>query len=430
MSTWVQMGNKTSITAAPEAALQQPVPSRLRVLVVDEEVPFPPNTGKRIRTWNLLKRLAARHDITLLCYGTERAREFDPVREAGITLRVVEPLPELTGPSLYVRLLGNVFSGYPYSVEKHYTRRFQKAVDELLARGGFDLLHCEWTPYARYSAARMSVASILATHNIESQIWERRAEHSSNALARLFFKMQARKMAAFERRQFPEMSAVAVVSPEDARQSAAWSGRECALVENGVDLEQFQPAGPGEPSELLFLGSLDWFPNRDAVEYFIEDILPIIRSAHPEVTLRVVGRRPPVEFIRKFKGVQGVEVLGEVDDVRPHLERAGIVVVPLRIGGGSRIKILESLSMGKAVISTRVGAEGLAVEHGRDICLADTPQEFSQCLRQLSAEEERVRLGKNGRALVEQRYSWDDCATALETAWYRAYEFHRGGVHA
>lgn len=428
MSTWVQMGNKTSITAAPEPAFQ-PVPSRLRVLVVDEEAPFPPNTGKRIRTWNLLKRVASRHDITLLCYGGEQGRELDPIRQAGITLRLVQPLPELTGPELYVRLLGNVFSPYPYSVKKHYTPRFQKAVDELLSTDGFDLLHCEWTPYVRYSTARMKVASVLATHNIESQIWERRAEHASSALARIFFKMQARKMAAFERRHFPRMSAVTAVSPEDARQSTAWSGRECALVENGVDLDQFQPAGSGQPSELLFLGSLDWFPNRDAVQYMIEEILPVIRSAQPDVILRIVGRRPPADFIRKFEEVEGVRILGEVEDVRPHLERAGIVVVPLRIGGGSRIKILESLAMGKAVISTRVGAEGLAVEHGRDICLADTPKEFAQCVQQLSSDGERVRLGRNGRTLVEQRYSWDDCANALETAWYRAYKFHRGEAH-
>ena len=424
------MPNETSTAAgsepAPELTATRP---RLRVLAIDEEVPYPADTGKRIRTWNLLKRLAARHDITLLCYGRERGREFDVVRQCGIKLRLVDPLLELSGLALSWRLLLNLISPYPYSVQKHYTKRFQNKVDELLSSSEFDLLHCEWTPYARYRTERFQIASVLATHNIESQIWERRAENAGGVLARIFFRMQARKMAAFERNNLPRMSVVTAVSPEDARQTADWAQRSGTLVENGVDLEQFRPAGSGESCELLFLGSLDWFPNRDAVEYMVQEILPLIQSATPIATLRVVGRRPPKDFVRRIAAVPGVEVLGEVDDVRPCLERAGVIVVPLRIGGGSRIKILEALAMGKAVVSTRVGAEGLAVQDGHNILLADNPQDFAARVQQLmGSEEARSRLGKNGRDLVEQRYSWDDCAAALEAAWHRAYDLHSGGT--
>jgi glycosyltransferase involved in cell wall biosynthesis len=423
------MPNETSTAAGSEPAPQlTSTGPRLRVLAIDEEVPFPANTGKRIRTWNLLKRLAARHDITLLCYGRERGREFDVVRQCGIQLRLVDPLPELSGLPLYWRLLLNLISSYPYSVEKHYTQRFQSKVDELLGSGEFDLLHCEWTPYARYRTGQVQVPSILATHNIESQIWERRADNAGGALARLFFRMQARKMAAFERKNLPCLSVVTAVSPEDAHQTADWTQRNCALVENGVDLDQFRPSSAGCFSELLFLGSLDWFPNRDAVEYMVQEILPLIRTATPIATLRVVGRRPPKDFVRRIAEVPGVEVLGEVDDVRPYLERAGVIVVPLRIGGGSRIKILEALATSKAVVSTSVGAEGLAVQDGHNILLADNPQDFAARVQQLmGSEEDRSRLGKNGRDLVEQRYSWDDCAAALEAAWYRAHDLHSGG---
>ena len=423
------MPNETSTAAGSEPLPQLPsMRPRLRVLAIDEEVPFPPNTGKRIRTWNLLKRLAIRHDITLLCYGRERGHEFDVVRQCGIGLRLVDPLPELGGLPLYGRLLLNLISPYPYSVEKHYTQRFQKEVDALLASGEFDLLHCEWTPYARYRNGGSHVASVLATHNIESQIWKRRADNEGSVVARTFFRMQARKMETFESNNLPRMSLVTAVSPEDAHRTAGWTQRDCMLVENGVDLEQFRPAGTGESSELLFLGSLDWFPNRDAVEYMVQQIFPLIRTAIPNARLRVVGRRPPKDFVRRIAAVRGVEVLGEVDDVRPHIKRAGAIVVPLRVGGGSRIKILEALAMAKAVVSTRVGAEGLAVKDGQSILLADDPQGFAARVQQLMAsEEERSRLGKNGRDLVEQRYSWDDCAAALELAWYRAHDLHNGG---
>src|SRR5215469_16271509 len=164
-----------------------PVPRRLRVLVIDEEMPFPLDAGKRIRTWNLLRRLAERHSVTLLCYG----REDDPAKvaleSAKIKVSLVDPLPSKNGMALYAKLAANLFSYYPYSVVKHYSSAFQNPYATLLRESDWDLIHCEWTPYARFVSPKSSVPVLIATHNIEAQIWERRAKHASNPLAKSFF---------------------------------------------------------------------------------------------------------------------------------------------------------------------------------------------------------------------------------------------------
>jgi glycosyltransferase involved in cell wall biosynthesis len=425
------MQKGSSIVESQQVTREQSwVSRRLRVLVIDEEVPYPPNTGKRIRTWNLLKRLAKRHNITLLAYGVEQADEYGAVRNAGIGLTLVPPLAEFSGLRLYSRLFVNLLSPYPYSVVKHYTQRFRSQLTNLLATNTYDVLHCEWTPYARFVPRNSEVPSVLATHNIESQIWERRSQQATSAPAKVFFQLQASRMANFERTKIPQMSVVTAVSPEDFQQAKEWGAGDCLLVENGVDLSVFQPCGAGDPKSLLFMGSLDWFPNRDAIEYMVSEILPLLGAKDPEFALTIIGRRPPRELVERFSGTPGVNLVGEVADVRPYLERAGMLVVPLRIGGGSRIKILEALAAGKTVVSTRVGAEGLAVTDGANIRLADTPAEFSDAISSLQSSDERLRLGTNGRALVESRYSWDRSADVLEQAWDRAVRIHAKGVCA
>jgi glycosyltransferase involved in cell wall biosynthesis len=229
-------------------------------------------------------------------------------------------------------------------------------------------------------------------------------------------------MKSFEREVFQRADAVAAVTPLDAEQARRWGAKTVAIVENGVDLEYFRPdEKPPAAFEILCLGSLDWYPNLDAVEYLIDEIMPLIAARMPEVKLRIVGRRPPLELQSKAPRHAWVELVGEVPDVRPYLAQAAVVVVPLRIGGGSRIKILEALAMKKAVVTTTVGAEGLEVSDGVHLRKADTPLAFAQrVVELLVSTEERLRLGTNGRNLVVERYSWDRAAQALDSAWQQA----------
>jgi glycosyltransferase involved in cell wall biosynthesis len=392
----------------------------LKILVLDEEIPFPPDSGKRIRTWSLLKRLAKNHTIHLLCYGRPEDASCVAIRSEGVVLHLVEAPRTLTGFGLYIRLLANLFSRYPYSVVKHYSPQFQRALNDLLRREHWDLVQCEWTPYARF-LSKVEVQTLIASHNVESQIWRRRAENSEGFIKRVFFHLQEWKMAWFERRCLRQAGAVTAVSEADAKMMKTWGVERVAVVPNGVDPEFYNSATGGEnENEILSIASLDWFPNADSVDYFTQQILPLIHARRPDAVFRVVGRRPPEWLKEKLSALPGVDFVGEVDDVRPHLERAAVVVVPLRIGGGSRLKILEALAARKAVVSTSVGAEGLELESGQHLLIADSPQEFAERLTKLlESPLERRELGEKGRKLITQRFGWDGIARGLETVWLK-----------
>jgi polysaccharide biosynthesis protein PslH len=394
----------------------------LRVLVIDEWLPYPADMGKRVRTWNLLRRLAARHQITLLCYGDQYGEAARTVRSAGIRLETVEALPDHSGWRLYLALLANLFSPYPYSVSKHYTHRFEERLRLLLQTETFDVVHCEWTPYARFLRAARGRPHLIMAHNIECQIWFRRARQDRSMAGRAFFGLQARKMRWFERRALSSADWVATVTALDAEQARRWGVRQVAVVENGVDLDRFTSSEDStDSSELLFIGSLDSYSNLDALGYLLDEILPLIRARLPGARLQIVGSRPPAWLQKRVAPYPAVELVGEVRDVRPFLARAAAVVVPLRIGGGSRVRILEAFAMRKAVVSTSIGAEGLAAEDGVHLLLADTPSLFaSRTVELLRSPEQRRRLGENGRHLALSRHSWDQIAQALESAWLQA----------
>jgi glycosyltransferase involved in cell wall biosynthesis len=392
---------------------------RLKVLVLDEEIPFPLNSGKRIRTWNLLRNLCRRHSITFLCYGVPENSGLREMEALGMRVVLVPPLPPSNSSRFYAGALANLVSLWPYSVSRHHTQNFAGAIRKLIAKESFDLVHCEWTPYASYIRAVGNLPMLIMAHNIEATVWRRRAQHASNFPERMFMASQAWKMARFERRSFTRAGHVAVVTEEEAQTARTWGARAVYLVSNGVDTEYLQPTDEEpETDSLLFLGSLDWQPNRDALQYLLRDILPKIQAANPRAKLRVVGRQPATKLREQVVGLSGVEWVGEVPDIRPHFARAAAVLVPLRIGGGSRIKILESMSMGKAVVATRIGAEGLDVIPGVHCLIADSPADFSQSVVELLENPERAEaLGRNGRELVLRQYDWSRVAKILEQAW-------------
>jgi polysaccharide biosynthesis protein PslH len=398
------------------------------VLVFDEEVPFPPNSGKRIRTWNLLRRMASRHSVSFLCYGDASDKAAEAVEKAGIRLHLVPPKRRLEGWQLYGCLFFNLFSIYPFSVSKHYSFRFERKLRELLEATSWDLIHCEWSPYARFLPSDCPIPVLISTHNVESQILARRASHSRNPIAKLFFTVQEIKMRWCERRFLDRASVTTAVSIGDASSIRSWGVRTVRVVPNGIEVESYLPAPEVEvENEILILASLDWHANVDALEYFIQDVFPLVRERRPGALLRVVGRNPSESLRKSLSGTPGVDWIGEVEDVRIYLDRASVVVVPLRIGGGSRIKILEALAAGKAVVSTTVGAEGLEVVPGVHLRIADSPSEFALGIDELlQSKESRRKLGDAGRRLVEERYGWDQISRDLESVWYEISE--RSGI--
>ncbi len=402
----------------------------LRVALVDEELPYPMNSGKRIRTLNLLMRLARRHEITYICHRNadpDEARQAESfLRDHGIQTLVVERrVPRKSGMGFYTRLAANLLSPLPYSVATHSSAALANAVQEHAANHQVDLWHCEWTPYAQVLRVVKNARRLVVAHNVESQIWQRYYETESNWLKRWYIHGQWRKFERFERWALKSADRAVAVSPEDAARMRGDFGAESVeVVENGVDTRYFHPTGEERrPGQLVFLGSLDWRPNLDAVRQLLDRVFPEVRRFEPTAQLSLVGRNPPDWLVRESLLRPGVHLHANPPDVRPFLNQSALMVVPLRIGGGSRLKILEALACGLPVVSTRVGAEGLCLEPGRHLDVVEGVDTLAgaivQCLRDASAAQARA---EEGRRVVCQRYDWQVLADKLEQAWLACAE--------
>lgn len=398
---------------------------RLKVVVVDEELPFPATSGKRIRTLNLVTRLARRHDITYLAHRNrdigEAQRAAAHLREYGIeTITVERTIPSQSGLAFYARLAANLLSPLPYSVATHNSRQLNEAVRQYAAGNHVDLWQCEWTPYAAALSGVGAPAWLVMAHNVESLIWRRYYETETNAAKRWYIKGQWDKFERFERAMFAQATRTVAVSEADAELARhEYAARAVAVVDNGVDTEFFCPAEePPRGHRILFLGSLDWRPNLDAVKILIEDVFLLVRASQGDAELDIVGRNPPTWLRKLAGGHAGVRLHADVADVRPYLHAASVMAVPLRIGGGSRLKILEALSCRLPVVSTRVGCEGLDLEDGEHLAIADQPRPFADALvRMMRERDTALAMAERGRNIVLSRYDWDILADRLDAVW-------------
>jgi glycosyltransferase involved in cell wall biosynthesis len=394
-----------------------------RVLVVDEELPWPANTGKRLRTLNLLASLSKSFRIDLLVHSNGATPEARAALEArGVTVHVAPSrIPGRSGAGFPLRLAASLVRGLPYSVYSHHQPAYAAALEDLLRRTPYDLLHFEWTPYAVY-ATPAGLPTCVAAHNVEWEIWSRTAATERRLLHRQLFEAQTRLMRRFEAGVFARIGHATAVSTADAARISEMGCRHVTVVPNGVDATLFQPQASASqaPRSLVFSGSMDWRANQDAIHWFIEAVHPLL-MAQGDYELQVVGRAPPPWLQDRARVPRQVVVTGAVDQVQPFIAAAAVYVVPLRVGGGSRLKILEALAMGKAVVSTTVGAEGLDVGPGVDIMIADGAAEFAATIEALWADgPTRQRLGEAGRALIERQYRWEQIAPLQATAWHQA----------
>lgn len=396
----------------------------LRVVVVDEELPYPATSGKRIRTLNLILRLAWRHHLTYVCHRNadpDEARAAEAYfRSQGITTVVVNrAVPPKSGPRFYARLAANLLSPLPYSVASHTSAALRQALRDHAARHPVDLWHCEWTPYAEALRAVPGGRRLVMAHNVESLIWQRYAEAEPNPLKRWYIRKQWRKFESFERRAFAEADRTVAVSGDDAALVRRFGGRAVDVVDNGVDTGYFQPAGEArEAGRILFLGSLDWRPNLDAAALLLDQVFPEVRRREPAARLALVGRNPPVWLRQRAAQEAGVELHADVPDVRPHLHQSGVLAVPLRIGGGSRLKILEALACGLPVVATRVGAEGLCLVPDKHLVVVPGPADMAAALVRCIREPGWAQaLAGQGRRVVLDYYDWDALADKLERVW-------------
>jgi glycosyltransferase involved in cell wall biosynthesis len=407
----------TLLTPPPAATARR----KLNVAIVDEELPYPLTSGKRIRTMGLVQRLARRHRLTYVCHRNadedEAYRAVEYFNALGIcTLVVDRPVPPKSGAGFYGRLAANLLSPLPYSVTSHTSRALTGALRDLARSEPIDLWHCEWTPYA-HALRAVAGRRVVMAHNVESIIWQRYHETETNPLKRWYIARQWKKFVRFERDVLRGADLTVAVSDLDADRFRDDLGvPRVDVVDNGVDTDYFRPTGgPREPATLLFLGSLEWRPNLDGVAQLLDRVFPEVRSHLPDAKLLLVGRNPP-DWLRRVTH-PGVEVHADVPDVRPFLARSTMLVVPLRIGGGSRLKILEALASGTPVVSTRVGAEGLHLDENHLTLTEDVGGLAGAVLDTVRDPRSAASRTDAGRRVVLERYDWEALADRLERLW-------------
>ncbi|MFQ6041174.1 MAG: glycosyltransferase family 4 protein [Candidatus Poribacteria bacterium] len=383
----------------------------MNILFISATVPYPATDGGRIRVLNLLKRVAKSNNVTFLALETlpTDRKGIEYLRNLGVETHLSEC--GIRNSEFGMRIIACAISRKrPLTVAKYYVTAMESAIKQLIQSQMFDVIHFEMLHTGQYLQALpdLRAPTLLSLQNIDSAIWRRLARQTGNPLKKLIFWMQYRSFRRYEQLMAKKFSACACVSEEDKNLLAdLCPGISIEVIPNGVDVESYQPDHSlTEASTIVYTGSMDWLPNEDAALYFHERIFPLIEAQIPDVKFYIVGQNP-TERVKQLSQRDKVIVTGMVDDVKPYIAKASVYVVPLRIGGGTRLKILEALAMEKAVVSTTIGCEGLQLTPGRDIFIADEPEKFARLVIQLTKDEKfRRRLGKSGRRQVEEKYDW------------------------
>ena len=396
----------------------------MKILWLNSGLLLPLDKGGKLRTWHLMRNLAQRHDITYLSFAEPGQRHEDRVgmREVCNALETVPRSDPAKGTlAFYADAAKHVVHSLPYAVGKYRSAEYAAHVQRFLGSGRFELVVADFLPPVANLPEALPVPSVLFTHNVEAEIWRRHAENAANRFSRALMTQQWNRMLRFEREALSRFDLVLAVSEADSQTFARlYPGalrRPVHVVQTGVDTSYFAPMpGTERRAHLVFTGSMDWLPNEDGMLYFVREILPRIRQVEPDVTVSIIGRAP-TPAVKRLAEDKGIRVTGRVEDVRPHVAEGDVYVVPLRIGGGTRLKIFEAMAMAKAVVSTTVGAEGLPVTSGRNIVIADEPARFAQAVVHLIRDEEaRRRIEAAARQLVVEKYDWAAVAQDFEDA--------------
>ncbi|MBZ5561100.1 MAG: glycosyltransferase [Acidobacteriia bacterium] len=412
----------------------------MRVLWFSHFVPYPPTGGVFQRSFNLLREVSKRRAVQLVAFNSLGASKA-VVDESSAALKKycerVEvwemPITWRRGVRWWVGLAASPFSSVPYNCRCYWSKDLDGRWREVLRGCRESVLHFDSLDLALYFYAAADLPKVLNHHNCESALLRRRGQNDRNPLKKAYLLNQARKLAALEREICPRFEVNVVCSEVDAQALRNHgAGIRTHLVENGVDTEYFRPIeGTEEPDTMIFSGMLNWEPNVEGIRYFVQEIWPLIRRDRPRVRLYLAGRDPLPSISHLQAQDRGIVVVPNPDDMRPWSGRAMVFICPILSGGGTRLKILDAMAMGKPIVSTSIGCEGLRVKNGEHLLVADDPENFAAAVCRLLEETPlRQRLARSGRALVESEYNWEAIGRCLDQAYQSALSTGRVGVLA
>ncbi len=419
----------------------------MNVLLLTQVLPYPPDSGPKVKTYNVLKYLAQHHEVTLVSFVRgDQTKDIDHLRKYCKAIHVVPMQRGAVNDGLAMArsLIGN----QPWMMVRDDRGAMRDLIDKLARETKFDVAHADQLNMGQYAARVPGAKKVMDAHNALWLLYKRLAETMPDGPRRLLLERDWKLLKTYEGRMCNDCDAVLAVSEEDKRalleamqpslpsplkrESGTSSpsrgrvgrvssgSRKITVIPIAVDGDETQPVQrQADANHILHIGTMFWPPNIDGVKWFISDVLPMIRAKRPGIVFDVVGARPPQELLDMSKANPTIHVTGYVDDPQPFLQQAGVMVVPLRAGGGMRVKILNAMAQALPIVTTTLGCEGIAVENGKHVLIADSPTDFANAvLRVLDDRALADALGQNGRALVDLVYDYRAACRPLE-ALYR-----------
>lgn len=401
----------------------------MKILWLSHLVPYPPKGGVLQRSYNLIRETSKYHSVSLLAFiQPDLIESRFPSLETGLK-EAHEHLGEFCDQVTFIDIpcesshfgkhllaLKSLLTKNPYTINWLISDSMRSAITQANKKTKFDIIHFDTISLAPYVCQFTNIPKVLNHHNIESHMVIRRAQQEKSLLKHIYFYLEGKKLLNYEKKTCPLFDCHLTCSTVDStRLSSISPSLLITEIPNGVDINYFQPQPVNtKEGHLIFAGSLSWYPNRDAMLYFANEIWPLLNKTSPEVTMNVVGSSPPAELLELAANDGNFIVHGYVDDVRQYISSAAVYICPIRDGGGTKLKILDAFSMGMATVAHPISCEGIDVEDGVNIFLASTPMEFASKINQLLADPELRRdMGLQARALVEKNYNFSQIGTKL-----------------
>jgi glycosyltransferase involved in cell wall biosynthesis len=397
----------------------------MKILWLSHFIPYPPKGGVLQRGYNLIKELSKYHEIHLAAFNQESL--LGPLCSGNIDAGIKEAKIELEKycssikifniPSesklfgKYLLAIKSLFSNKPYTINWLKSGEMEKYIRIKLEEDDFDIVHFDTISLDIFKHLTGNLPSVLDHHNIESHMMKRRSKIENNILKKFYFWQEGVKLEVYEKKHCVNYSANITCSKYDLdRLKEILPNITGHVVNNGVDTTFFKPSGIQlNQNELIFVGTMNWYPNVQAVRFIAYNILPLLEKNNINVKVTIIGVNPPKDLIAFSNSNNNFDVLGYVDDVRPFIERSTLYLCPIMDGGGTKLKILDALSMGKAIIAHPIACEGIDVENNFNIILAETASDFTKCINNLLHNRDLInRLGYQARETAIKKYSYEN----------------------
>ena len=392
----------------------------MKVLLLTQVLPYPPDGGPKIKTWNLIKFLAVNHEITLISFV--RGEKPEEINELKKYCRDVITVP-IQRKKVYdlFALLKSFLTGKPWLMVRDDRKEMREAVEKAAAGGNFEIVHADQHNMAQYALSVQNASHLLDAHNVLWMLYKRTVRTMGNGYLRWIYERDWQLFRSYEKEMVNRFDAVITVSENDRLLLEEVSGKsqKISVIPIAIDTDQVLPVKREKNAmHIIHVGTMFWQPNIDGVLWFIKEVFPLIKAQRPDIIFDIIGARPPKEIVSLSDPGRGINVCGYVEDVEPFIQKAALMIVPVLAGGGMRVKILNALSQEIPLVSTSIGCEGIEVVNERDLLIADKPQEFSQAVLKLLEDRDFAELiGKNGRDLIQNKYDYRQACRPIEDVY-------------